>query len=941
MLYVFNRNEEIVAILENGNKDSCPYYDAKVKSILNGEQILNFKTTLEHQDAKTIEEYGYIARKNKFNKWQLFLITELIETHADTLEIEVTAEHSLVELDGVFIESQLFDRKTPAVVLPAIVAGTRWEIGTIQGTEIHDLTIKNKSVLWALQKFRERWGLELSFEIEITANYISKRLINCYITKGLWNGKRFEYSKDLIEVVRNVEAKTIKTALYGVGREIEDSNGLRMDFANVVWVEGVNGAPQNKPLGQKWLGDEPAKEIWGKKTKVGSNEKQHIFGMYETTENTDAEDLLWETWVQLQNVKTPNITYDLKVVDLYKILGLEPEALDLGDEGAIIDKDLELELQARVIEYEEDLINQENDQLVLGNFVPRFSDLTNKLEILEDEAYRQGEPIPPSWLDTEFSFAADAIRLGGGTVIMNDGDGILIIDNVDNPQKAIKLNAGQIALANERDIATNVFNWRNFGTGGGWLSDLVEVGKLRFERSEGGLLTLGGPNNGNGQLIVYDSSGRIIGDLDATKGGFTNLYVGNFTADNVLNSNEKTIVYIVYPDVGSDNNDGLSNATAFRTVQKAIDRIPKHNNGRVEIYIKDVVFNESEVRIEGFFGSGSIAIYYNTAQHNGMIYIIQNVQRIELYNGFVNQSFGTQYLRDGTITILRTLDVYMNNMQVYSVQNVDFGVKIRASHLTVDSCNFYDSTTAAINAEYGGIVELVNDNYGSGAWSGLRAIGTGRIAVLNNTAPLGTVNKEVANGGEIIGTITAHSAGTPSVLSAPPLTKKFALAGARSWNAKTGVWNMNNNFIYQGELQTKKTDANGNFITEYNGNWKGCFWFNNDDIITTLTNRTVLSARIKLKRLTYGGFSGAFEAYLWASPTPITSAGEGQPQPVADFMIGGGTTFSWGETDSIGIPAWIIDGIKSGSYKGFMLYVAAGTNYMILSEFAELEITYQ
>ena len=941
MLYVFNRNEEIVAILENGNKDSCPYYDAKVKSVLNGEQILNFKTTLEHEDAKALEEHGYIARKNKFNQWQLFLITEMIETHGDFLEIEVTAEASFVELDGLFIELMTFDRKKPAVVLPAILAGTRWETATIEGDEIHDLTIKNKSILWALQKFRERWGIELSFEIEITANYISKRKISCYKTKGLWSGKRFEYSKDLVEVVRNIEAKNVKTALYGVGREIEESNGLRMDFANVEWVAGVNGAPMNKPLGQKWLGDEIARETWGKKTKVGSNEKQHVFGLYETTENTDSEDLLWETWVELTQVTSPNITYDLKVIDLYKILGLEPEAINLGDQGAVIDRGLGLQLQARVIEYEEDLINQENDQLVLGNFVPRFTDLTNKLEELDKEAYRAGDAIPPSWLDTQFSFASDAIKFGGGTVIMTENDGILIVDNVDNPQRAIKLNAGQIALANSRNITTNTFNWRNFGTGSGWLADFVEVGKLRFERSEGGTLSLGGPNNGNGQLIVYDDNGLIVGDLDATKGGFTNLYVGNFSADNVLNSNNKTLQFIVYPDTGNDNNNGLTNATAFQTIQKALDSIPKHNNGRVEIYIKaDVVFNEYEVHIQGFFGSGSIALYFNGAQHNGMIYIIQNVQRIELYSGFVNQIKGTAYLRDGTISVIRTLDVYMKDMQVYSRANVDFGVKVRASHCTIDSCNFYDSTTAGVNAEYGGYVEMINDNYGSGAWSGIRAVGTGRIAVLNNTVPLGTINIETLWGGEVVGTITSHQAGTPKTLVAPPLNSIFQVEGARSWNSKTKTWNMNNNFIYQGELQTKKTGVWGEFITEYNGNWKGCFWFNNAAIISALTGRTVISARIKLKRLTYGGFSGSYLADLWTTPTDINQAGT-TTEPVADYKIGGGTIYSWGEDDYISVPPWIIDGIFSGDYKGFMLYSSSGANYMIFDNFAQLEITYQ
>ena len=940
MLYIFDRNEEIVAVLEQGNKEACPYYGGKVRTVLNGEQTLEFSVPYEYVEAQQIKEHYSVARKNKYGQWQLFLITEIIESHGDQLELDVFAEGAFVELDNNFIEYQFHDRKQSGVVLPALLASTRWEVGTVEGTGVHDITVKNKSVLEALQTFKERWQVELTFYIEISGQHISKRKVDCHILKGAWKGKRFEYEKDLVEVERTVDAKGVKTAVYGIGPEIENSNGLRMTFKDYVWVKGVDGAPVDKPAGQSWVGDDAAKEIWGKPLKAGSSEKQHLYGKYEGNEALDPSDLLWEAYVYLQTIKDPKVTYRTKVVDLYSILGIEVESVDIGDTAAVLDRDLNLAIQARIIEYIEDLDNEENDELVLGNFKPVFSDFNFTVENLDVNALRKGDPINPSWIDTAFGFANDAITAGGGTVIITEGEGILIVDNPENPQQAIKLNAGQIALANSRNVQTNIYNWRNFGTGGGWLADLVEAGFIRFERSQGGILTLGGPDNGNGQMMVFDDKGNIVADLDALKGGFSKLYVGEFLADNVLNSNDKTIVYSVHPDTGNDNNDGLTSATALKTVQEAVNRIPKHNNGRVEIYCKNVVFNEYEIHIEGFFGSGTIALYGSGAQHNGMLYIRQNVQKIELYNVFINQIYGTQYLRDGTVTIQRSNSVYMKDVQVYSRLNVDFSVKVQNAHATIESCNFYDATTAGVHADTGGIVDLLGDNYGSGAWSGLRALGTGRIAVHNNTAPKGTINTEKVNGGEIVGTVTAYAEGTRSVLASPPITALFSHTAARSWNAKTGKWNTNNNFIYQGEFSTRKTNSFGQFYTEYNGNWKGCFWFNNSDIIAKASGKTLVSARLKIRRLSYGGYSGSYLAELWTTPTPITQAGT-EVQPVADFKIGGGTIFRWGEEDYIEIPTWVITAFINGSYNGFMLYVANGTNYMIFDDFAQLEITYK
>ena len=465
------------------------------------------------------------------------------------------------------------------------------------------------------------------------------------------------------------------------------------------------------------------------------------------------------------------------------------------------------------------------------------------------------------------------------------------------------------------------------------MADQITAGSMLFDRARGGTLLLGGTNNANGRLLVYDKDGNVVGDLDAAAGGFHELYVGEFRADNVLNSNEKTIVFSVHPDVGDDNRDGLTADTALRRVQEAISRIPKHNNGRIEIYVKNVVFNEYEIKIEGFFGNGTIAVYFNGAQHNGMIYVRNNAQTVELYNAKVNQIYGTQYFRDGTITIQRTHSVYMKDMQVYSRRNVDFSVKVQAAYCNIDSCNFYDATTAGVNADFGGVVDMISDSYGSGAWAGIRAIGTGRIATHGSSVPAGTVNTEVAFGGEIVGS-RSHAVGTPAVLAAPPITTHFQATNILSWNSKNG-WQSQNNYIYQGEW----SDKNAWGLTTYYGNYKGCFWFNNSAIATAISGRTVLSARIRLKRLTIGGLSLPFPANLWTITTPIS--GIGAAEPAVDFNIGGGTTYRWGEEDAIGIPAWVITALANNSYGGFALFNAGGLNYMIFASEATLEITYQ
>lgn len=739
-MYLLNQYEDITAVLEQGNKNTASFKDAKIKSVLNGETLLTFTAPYDNDQIKTIVNNGYCVIQNKYKKWQLFFITEIDYKHGDTLEIEVTAEASQVELDGVVIENLDLSGQTPAVALPQILLGTRWEVGTITGgVSADDLKIKYKSVLETLQLFKQSAVGELVFHVEISGNAISRRLVDFTATQGVFKGKRFEYSKDLEEIIRTVDTKGIKTALYGLGNTIttqtlksnttikvnvnpnlfttnqknptstahldtfswageltesistEKPSGLQSDitrsfkitqknstskysvintanakttckvstkytfscyvkcnqaktlsariefqknntsftggsgytekkvyvpkntwqrlsvttkspatanqvfgeirvndavigttlqwagakleegdltalyshtetttediksdippdlqqpltFADQVWVSGGEG-DYSKPDGQIWLGDETARSLWGVDVD-NDGVKEHIFGVFNFSTD-DPLELLNETDSELRRLKDPIITYKGKVVDFYRLLGLESENIDLGDLCAVIDNDLGFKLQARLIETVEDLDFPEQGELTLGNFYPTFigqdtqarvDDLTQRVNAVEGSDFvRKGEAIDPSWLDSEFSFARDELITGGGTVIMNEGDGILIVDDPNDPQKAIKLNAGQIALANTRDLTTGEFNWRNFGTGEGWLSSLIETGHLKFEDAQGGLLTLGGTIVGYNQdirIVTINWADKLHADGDLTRQIF---YTGSYATEQAWN----------------------------------------------------------------------------------------------------------------------------------------------------------------------------------------------------------------------------------------------------------------------------------------------------------------------------------------------------------------------------------------------------------------------
>jgi phage minor structural protein len=918
MIYVFDRDEKLQAIYSNEKVGACPIFTADLTEELNGAVTLEIEIPADHDDAQYLQEDYLIAIKDKEDAWQLFYVRELEEVHGSTWTKRAYCEHCIVDLEDNIITNYFADRKTAIIVLPELLNNTRWQLGTASvHSNVHDLTVKYGTVMEAFTTFVSRWEIEVKYRIVITGQKITARYIDIYTQRGTDTGKRFEYSKDMSEISRTIDTSGIKTALYGLGAENE--------LGDPMTIGEVNG-------GYDYVVDEVARAMWGRPASDGV--RRHRYGVYQNTQQPDKSALRDETTKALQVVKDPLVEYVMKVTDIVNITGLAHEAVTLGMTVTAIDRDMKLQLKARCIKMKTDLLNDDFSDLTIGNFLPTSTTTTEKritsIEESTGNYLEAGDNISTAWLEGAISTINNEINTGGGTVTLTENDGILV-ENTEKT-KAIRLMGGVLAIANSRDATTGLYNWRTFGTGDGFVADQITSGYMLFDRARGGTLLLGGSNNANGRLVVYNANGDMIADLSAVRGGFDGLYVGTLTADNILNANFKAITYIVNPATGNDNNDGLTSSTPFKRLQTAINKIPKNNMAAVNIYCATgAVLNEYEVHLEGFYGNGQITIDLGGGVLHGMLYIKYNNQYMRIVNGKVNQIYGTQYIGDGTVTVRYSQFVSLSSVEVYSRNNVDYGIVARGANVVLEACKFYDQTTACIESEYGATIDIISNCQGS-ARAGLRAMGTGRIACANVSVPRGTVtNTELVLGGTMTGTPASYDVGTSTPPASPPLTKRWEATTIRSWNFKTGWRSAPNYDIYQGEW----TDSNGSY-----GNHKGCFWFNNSDIISTLSGRTLKGARIRLKRRSRGGYSNEIQAQLWALASDATIVGGGQP--VVDYNCGKLASYAWNDEEWMEIPTWVVTAIINKSYYGFCLYINAGTNndYLIMENSATLEVVY-
>ena len=442
---------------------------------------------------------------------QEFHVTEVSDLHEYSVIRTVYAEQSICELiDDIIISGTEMPTTTnPADYLAYILSFTRWSVGTVDNGIYNskwkeDLTGKN--CLEALQMFMNKYNCEFIVRYESDSkNRITGRYIDIKKTIGNNYGKRFEDTKDINALKRNLDLDSIKTAIYPrIAKQSNDDSGNStveyVDISTVEWSVAA-GDPVNKPLGQTILVDPDADAMYKRlNSKNGKLQERIMYAEWSDQTAKDAEDLCSQAWRILRANSVLNPSYEVNASDLYKLSGNNSdyahEQVSLGDTCIIIDRKITPELRAttRVVEIEEDLLNPINNKYVFGKYrqtlatsnVDQQKSIEEKLAELSGRI--QGVTVPevkPQYQSGKVYYEdikgdiQNEFMSSNGYVMAEDSNGFWVMDAPQGgtPTKALILKGGNLAIATY-NTATSAWEVGTFINGTSVNADYINTGHI-------------------------------------------------------------------------------------------------------------------------------------------------------------------------------------------------------------------------------------------------------------------------------------------------------------------------------------------------------------------------------------------------------------------------------------------------------------------------------
>ncbi|MGD6791745.1 phage tail protein [Sutcliffiella horikoshii] len=631
-------------------------------------------------------------------------------------------------------------------------------------------------------------------------------------------------------------------------------------------------------------------------------------------------------------VDKPQLSVTIDFLEL-QAAGYAHDIANEGDYGFIIYEPMDdLMLEARIVEIVElfDANFKPIKTLVtLSNIRDKMTDVVTRLTKTSkalDRLLSGKDKLPMRALEEAVRRSTEML-LNSATELEYTENGI-VARSKNNPDHLVLVSSEGVGVSTD-----NGQSFRNAITGEGIVADLIVVGTMLFDRLKGGELTLGGPDNGNGKMVVLDANGEVIADLDAERGGFSNLYVAHLEAPNVVSYGEDNLNFYV-ADVAvndgenpNDSNHGTSWNAPLSTVNEALRRIPLYYNGVANIYLRYGGTHRGDITLRGFVGKGSI---YIRGQGRTQTKVVGNISAgsnlLNLYfeqftiNGRSN-SYAVVSSYQNAYVDFRQINLHGNN----SERGFDI---LQSGYAQVSECDI-QSVDACINARYGATC-WARDNTGKGAIRGIYAYGG--YFVGGGSAPEGGVsNEHKTMGGEIFPTFTYPYTPPPTPPPAPETTSSWNSTGTYkgdSWRPQYGgQWfteGYGENAVVQGYW--------GGF-----GAYKG-LWFFGSNPSNAVSGKTIKSMRLYVQRKSSGGNSGAVTCTF----RPHTYTGRPGSEP--SYQSPSTTaSFKWGEGKWITIPSSFYSGFQNGTSKGIGIWVnsTSTSNYAKFFVDAKLEITYQ
>lgn len=355
-MYLLDKKQRVRRWLKDND-----FIEAEMTEEINAANQINFSMPLKNRIADNIY---YVAIPTPRSK-QKYLLFKLLSERVQNDRIEYQGiEEAYDELKQYgYIKDVRPNDRTAEEMLKMVLEPTRWTLGNVPETNHQSTNFYYITYLEALQKIVGLFNIELTFEVTIDSksNKITRRQVNVYTEQGQRTGKRFEYGSNLLTVQQEQDSQELITALVGRGKgelvseghdDTPDGYGRRITFADVVWTK-KDSHPVDKPAGQEYLVDPEATALYG------FSDGNPRIGLTVFEDIEDPVELINATWRALQSLKRPKVSFKADVTDVGQ--------LGLGDTVAIIRHDLKIEYFTRVYKVKHNLLNENDNQIELGD----------------------------------------------------------------------------------------------------------------------------------------------------------------------------------------------------------------------------------------------------------------------------------------------------------------------------------------------------------------------------------------------------------------------------------------------------------------------------------------------------------------------------------------------------------------------------------------------
>ncbi|MDU3212185.1 phage tail spike protein, partial [Anaerococcus sp.] len=478
MLYLFDKNENLIHELASNEIESLIQHEE-----LNKLMTLEFGVFIDSNDK--MKDIEYVAHKDMedYEKIQMYRV---ISSESDDYTVNYQAVHIIFdELKSYgYIRDKRPDKVKASVALNIALAGSRWKVGRVDDSQLLSTNFYDCTRIDALSKIIKTWNLDLHFYLTFDGNKITGRYIDLLSFRGEDTGERFVYGSNALEVVKEVDKSEVYTRVIPRGKGEEkldeegkptDGYGRRIKIDDVIW-EKSKGNPIDKPKGQEYL---ELKEMTNK-FGFSDGEPRTRVQIFEDIE--DPKELIKAGYNFLVQVSRPLVQFKTKIS--------KSSRTNVGDIVRIIRWDLDLKYRTRIYKAHRNLLNRTlevefGDKLVTSP-ADRDKIVNDNLNALENRLKETETDLKSSFIDkvtdgiTQATFNRDGYNYElkkGNKYGLPAGYYSFDREIDNNPQRVIYVGAGTLAIADSKK-SNGDWNFRTFGTGKGFVADLLVAGTI-------------------------------------------------------------------------------------------------------------------------------------------------------------------------------------------------------------------------------------------------------------------------------------------------------------------------------------------------------------------------------------------------------------------------------------------------------------------------------